>query len=581
MSYDNNPYININGFDTDVWQGYNDIVEVIHNKINIVGKNVIIMDCYPGVRYDEIKSGIINRLNVDMIICSDDLTLNSEVIDNMIDYNMTDDRVFGRISLHGIDEFFDFDKIDNVKDKIDGIDNGVIVIYGVGASLVYKSNLLLYFNLSRWEIQLRYRSKELANWKSDNFDEDILRKYKRGYFFEWRIADRHKCSLYDSINYMIDTNSKNNPKMITGIAFRGALNQVVNKPFRLVPYFDEGVWGGQWMKDVCNLDKNSANYAWSFDGVPEENSIKLKFGDIIVEVPSYDLVYRNPKELLGDKVYARFGKEFPIRFDFLDTIKGQNLSLQVHPLVEYIKDNFGMSYTQSESYYILDCDEESNPAVYLGVKNGVNKDEFINALRDSQNKGEKFDSGKYINRFPVKKHDHILIPPGTIHCSGSGTMVLEVSATPYIFTFKLFDWDRLGLDGRPRPVHIEHGEKVIQFNRNTDWVKANLINNIIEISKSSGNKEESTGLYKTEFIETRRNWFSKKVYHKTNGSVNMLNLVDGKEAIVESVDNSFEPFVVHYAETFIIPEKVKEYTIRPYGESENKEIATIKAYVRI
>jgi hypothetical protein len=62
--------------------------------------------------------------------------------------------------------------------------------------------------------------------------------------------------------------------------------------------------------------------------------------------------------------------------------------------------------------------------------------------------------------------------------------------------------------------------------------------------------------------------------------VNVLNLVEGREAIVESPVNQFEPFVVHYAETFIVPANVKEYTIRPYGESEGKEIATIKAYIR-
>jgi hypothetical protein len=87
-------------------------------------------------------------------------------------------------------------------------------------------------------------------------------------------------------------------------------------------------------------------------------------------------------------------------------------------------------------------------------------------------------------------------------------------------------------------------------------------------------------LHETEFIETRRHWFSKKVAHTTNGSVNVLNLIEGREAIVESPTNLFEPFIVHYAETFIIPESVKEYTIRPHGESEGKECATIKAFVR-
>jgi hypothetical protein len=115
--------------------------------------------------------------------------------------------------------------------------------------------------------------------------------------------------------------------MVTGEAIREGLKQVVEKPFRVVPYFDPGVWGGQWMKEVCDLDKNSPNFAWSFDGVPEENSLYLRYGGVKVEIPSINAVFFQPKKLLGEKVHGRFGTEFPIRFDFLDTMGGGNLNL--------------------------------------------------------------------------------------------------------------------------------------------------------------------------------------------------------------------------------------------------------------
>ena len=72
------------------------------------------------------------------------------------------------------------------------------------------------------------------------------------------------------------------------------------------------------------------------------------------------------------------------------------------------------------------------------------------------------------NRFPVKKHGRVLIPAGTVHCSGKDAMILETSATPYIFTFKWWDWGRLGLDGRPRPVHLAHGSQLIREERDTE-----------------------------------------------------------------------------------------------------------------
>mgnify|MGYP005899145879 CR=1 FL=1 len=246
-------------------------------------------------------------------------------------------------------------------------------------------------------------------------------------------------------------------------------------------------------------------------------------------------------------------------------------------LTQYIQEKFGMHYTQDESYYMLDAAEDAT--VYLGVKEGIEPEEMIDALNEAQESG-CFDAEKYVGRYPVKKHDHLLIPAGTIHCSGTNGMVLEISATPYIFTFKLWDWGRLGLDGRPRPINIKHGQEVIQWNRTESWVRKEIFNRIEPVAEGEGWREERTGLHENEFIETRRHWFTAPVLHRTDGSVNVLNLVEGREAIVESPTGGFEPFVVHYAETFIVPESVKEYTIRPYGESAGKQCATIKAFVK-
>jgi hypothetical protein len=159
-------------------------------------------------------------------------------------------------------------------------------------------------------------------------------------------------------------------------------------------------------------------------------------------------------------------------------------------------------------------------------------------------------------------------------------MVLEISATPYIFTFKLWDWGRLGLNGLPRPIHIDRGEANIVWSRNTDWVRENLINRIEPISTGKAWEEERTGLHELEFIETRRHWFTGITPHDTNGTVNVLNLIEGGEATVESPDGKFDPFVVHYAETFIVPASVGPYTVRPSGECQRSRCATIKAFVR-
>ncbi len=578
-NYDKEPTLAVPpGPDIHAWQGWESIGAELRRAASGRAKTVLCVDCYHGVWEKDVLTALTEQVQPDHVFLSSQAALDQETVNQMIADHVTNDRVFGILSHHRMEQFFDSKKLEEMRAQISAA-QGLILVFGVGAALLCRPDVLIYADMARWEIQRRFRSGRLANWLNDNYTEDTLRKYKRAFFVDWRVLDRHKRALFSSMDYVLDTNEEKCPKMMTGKAFFAGLREAASRPFRVKPYFDPGVWGGQWMKEVCGLDRTQPNYAWSFDGVPEENSLLLEVEGIVLEIPAIDLVFTKPRELLGEKVHARFGEEFPIRFDFLDTMGGGNLSLQVHPLTGYIQDTFGMNYTQDESYYILDADETDDTHVYLGCKTGIDRDEFVQALSESQKTGV-FDAEKYVNVIPAKKHDHFLIPAGTIHCSGKNCMVLEISATPYIFTFKLWDWGRLGLDGKPRPIHLEHGKKNIQFDRDTEWVMNNLVNRVELVRQEPGIREERTGLHELEFIETRRHWFSKTVSHETRGSVNVLNLVEGEEAVVESPENRFAPFIVHYAETFIIPAAVERYTISPHGPSEGKTIATIKAYVR-
>lgn len=573
-NYDKYPVTRILGKEGSAWMGEGMKAE-LHSAAEKIKKKklVVCVDTYHGLWEKEVLDYLKEIFLPVCVIEANDAAKPVKEIDGMIARNLTDDRVFGVLSVHKMSEFFDGEKIEKVRAEIEAFEEGTVLVFGVGAALLCEPDLLIYADMPRWELQQRYRSKKLGNWLCDNFEEDVLRKYKRGFFVEWRVADRHKMSIFEKIDYFLDTTTSEY-KLMTGSAVREGLKQTAHKPFRVVPFFDPGVWGGQWMKEVCDLPKEEKNFAWCFDCVPEENSLLLETDGVRVEIPSINLVLRHPKELLGDKVHARFGAEFPIRFDFLDTMDGQNLSLQVHPLTEYIQSTFGMHYTQDESYYMLDAGEDAK--VYLGVKTGVNPKEMISALEKAQETAE-FDDTKYVNCFPAKKHDHFLIPAGTVHCSGSNSMVLEISATPFIFTFKLWDWNRLGLDGRPRPVHIAHGKENIQFDRDTEWVKKNLINRVETTEEGDGYKEERTGLHEREFIETRRLWFTKPVVRRTDGGVQVLNLVEGKSAFIKSPSGAFEPFEVHYAETFIIPASIGEFELVP---AQGEKCAVVRAYVR-
>lgn len=573
-NYDKLPVVPVSASSSGCLVGWPALLDGLRAEQNT--RRVIVVECYPGV-LPEVEKQLAVGLRADCVIHAADLYLPEPEISAMVARHLTDDPVFGRMNNVGLEDFFDPAKLAAARGQV-AATRGSVLILGTGAALVApQHDLLVYADLARWEIQMRQRRNQVANLGATNFDERPSLKYKRAFFIDWRAADRLKRKLLPQIDLLLDTNTAA-PKMISGAMLHDGLRAAAHRPFRVVPFFDPAPWGGQWMRRVCELSPEPTNFGWCFDCVPEENSLLLGFGDIVVEVPASDLVFSHPRELLGDGVHARFGAEFPIRFDFLDTMGGGNLSLQVHPLTEYIQDRFGMNYTQDESYYMLDAGEGGT--VYLGLREGIERDAMLRDLHAAQQGGPEFPAEKYVNRWPAKKHDHFLIPAGTVHCSGRNGMVLEISATPYIFTFKLWDWGRLGLDGRPRPIHLEHGAANIQWDRTTDWVRKNLINRFEPLTQGDGWSEERTGLHEREFIETRRHWFTSAVPHHTGGGVNVLNLCEGREAVVESPSSAFEPYVVHYAETFIIPAAVGPYTIRPHGAAEGAKCATIKAFVR-
>lgn len=559
-NYDKQPSTHIEGSMT---LGWDNIISTLSQAW--ADEPIWAIDLYPGTYEEDFMAAFAKTGR--KIIDTRTLMRPEEEIRQLTERFMTDDVLFGYMSNIRLEEYFP-----NPKPEI----KEPSIVIGTAAAWLAPNAPVCYADMARWEIQQRFRRHEVKALGIDNHQDSPSVQYKRGYFNDWNIIDHYKDNLMQSsrIQFWIDSNQRTQPKMITDAQMRQGLQRTAHSPFRVVPFFDPAPWGGQWMKEVCDLPREEQNYGWCFDCVPEENSLYLEADGTLFELPSQDVVLSHTRELLGQQVWHRFGKSFPIRFDFLDTMQGGNLSLQVHPTNEFAQREFGLPYTQDESYYLLDAAPDA--VVYLGLKEGIDKVQMIEDLRAAQRGDIIFDAEKYVNKLPAKKHDHYLIPAGTIHCSGHNSMVLEISSTPSIFTFKLWDWARLGLDGKPRPINVERGKHVIQWERTTPFVKTEIANHFEVLHKEEGIKEERTGLHPNEFIETRRHTFSRPVEHNTNGGVNVLNLVDGTAAIIESPEGKFKPFEVHYAETFIIPACIGRYTITPL----QGECMTLKASIR-
>lgn len=571
-NYDKLPATEVEG---PIWRGWKEIGDEIARRTSREDA-LLVFDTYHGVYDEELTAALAAIRPEAEIIRTESLFHDEAYLRALTDPYVTDDELFGYLSPLALADYFDPGRLKEARERIRNR-SGRVIVYGYGAGLVApNADLTLYADMARWEIQRRFRAHSIHGVGVDNSQESPARQYKRGYFNDWPLLDNHKKSLYHRVDYWIDTHHPGHPLMIAAETFMQGIERTVHRPFRVVPFFDPAPWGGQWMKEVCDLDRSRVNFGWCFDCVPEENSLLLSIDGERFEMPAQNLVYLRPEELLGASNRQRFGESFPIRFDFLDTIGGGNLSLQVHPTEEYIRHTFGLRYTQDESYYLLDA--EPGACVYLGVKQGIDPQRMIADLHRAQDEGVPFDAERYVNRFPAHKHDHYLIPSGTIHCSGAGAMVLEISATPNIFTFKMWDWGRLGLDGKPRPINIGHASHVINWSRDTQEILRHHCNCFVPIASGEGWREERTGLHEAEFIETRRHWFTEPVLHEARDGVQVLNLVEGEAVVVESPVNAFAPFTVHYAETFIIPASVGAYTIRPVEKGAS--CATIKAYIR-
>jgi len=413
-NYDKRPFVPVRESDAECSQGWPTIMERLDRAVS--GRNqektVIAVECYPGVHEGEVFAAFHEYLPSAAVLRSAEAFLSPAQIDRLVAPDLGgDDPVFGRMTHLELGDFLDPQKRDALREKISGIASGTVVLVGTAALLCCEPDLVVYADMARWEAQLRQRRNEIGNLGVENRTLKASLQYKRSFFVDWRVCDKLKRATMARWDFLLDTCNPSEPKLISGDALREGLREAARRPFRVVPFFDPGPWGGQWMREVCDLPDGPPNYAWCFDCVPEENSLLLGFGEVRVEVPSIDVVFFQPKALLGEAVYGRFGPEFPIRFDFLDTMGGGNLSFQVHPLTEYAQEHFALQYTQDESYYILDAEPEAE--VFLGCKNGTRPDEMLAALEAAQAGGETFDDTKFAARFPAKKHDHFLIPAGT------------------------------------------------------------------------------------------------------------------------------------------------------------------------
>jgi len=540
----------------------------------IAGEPRVIIDGYGGVLWEHFRARLdaeLEALGVETEWLDVGVALRDEQeIGGLIEPFMGgNDPLWGTRFTGRLEDFFDPDTLAVLRPSDE---TTMSIIYGTGAALAGWSGHLLYVDVPKNEIQFRSRARSITNLGAP-YPLSAKEMYKRFYFVDWPALNAHKASLAARIDTIVDEQRPDEPTWAAGDDLRAGLDAMSRNCFRARPWFEPGPWGGQWIKEhIPELPQDAPNYAWSFELIFPENGVTLRSSGAMLEVSADFILYHRSREVLGNCA-DRFGTEFPIRFDFLDTFDGGNLSVQCHPRPDYIREHFGESFTQDETYYILDC--EIDARVYLGFRQGSDPEEFRAELERSAAEGEAIDPDRFINSEPAHRGDLFLIPNGTVHCSGRNNLVLEISATPYIFTFKMYDWVRRDLDGNLRPLNIARAYDNLHVDRAGDRVRKELIARPAVIAEGEDWRIVHLPTHPDHFYDVHRIEFATAVSIETEGDCHVMNLVEGESIILESAGGMRARF--NHAETFVVPAAAGSYRLINEG---NIPAKVVKAFVR-
>ncbi len=537
-------------------------------------QRIVKIDGYVGVNWTFVQNALQaaftkSGIRVNWIRMTDFLK-SEQLIDELVSpYLGAVDSVWGTNTTLLLPDFFQQDKLDKIATDPDLQIN---IIIGVGAELVPIEGTLVYLDLPKNELLYRMRAKSITNLGS-SLPTEKMNAYKRFYFVDWVVLNKHKQALINKVKVFGDTQWEKSISWTLAENIFTTMKHMATSVFRPRPWFDPGMWGGQWMKEHFSpLGEHEDNLAWSFEIIAPENGVVFQSGQALLELSFDTLMYREQRGILGQHA-AQFGHYFPIRFDFLDTFDGGNLSIQCHPSLSYIQKNFGETYTQDETYYILDC--KPGAQVYLGFQEDIEPQGFRNELEDSLKNDQPIEIEKYVQKFPSAKHELFLIPNGTVHSAGKNNLVLEISATPYIFTFKMYDWLQKDSEGNPRPINIDHAFHNLDFQRKGARVSNEFISVPQVIAQGPGWQTIHLPTHEDHYYDVHRLEFESDIEIQTANVCHILMLVEG--TTIEVLTESGTSLSFNYAETFIIPAGANSYRLI---NSTNQSAKVIKAFLK-
>ena len=533
------PYIEVEDSQPSCWEGWDNIGKELKTAIARLNqkKVVIAIECYHGT-YADINLDELKRILSPNATCrAKDIYKSEHDIRNLeIKYpnsiNGTSKKVIGN--------YFDQHKLAALKKNIAFIEEGTVLIHGIGASEIWDPDVLIYSDLSKWEVLQRLRRNDISNVGIRNESDPLKLKHSWSYLIDWPICDRIKAKSIGICHYFLETNNWKKPKMATGDIVRRGYEKIYTQPFFNAPFFDPGLW--EPTEDI--------SFEWIFNCNLEKNNVLLKIGESLFETPSINLIFYNPSKLLGQMAYRRFGSEMPIRFNFIDTLDEKDLNIYAYPGKKDLQEKYRITSEQLELYYVVENKKGST------ISAGLKRDTSIKFMEEASSSAttarEKKQVISGLASIPVKQHNYMVIPNNTMHTKGEKTMILHISTVTSILERKLFNSD---IDDSASQSQF------LQMTTQAHQIDSKKLNESLDAQISK--KQDISIIFENNDYVISRYWITQETTFDTVDKIQVVNLVDGKKI---SVAGDFKTIEAHRSETFVIPAALKSYTIKPVGE---------------
>jgi len=489
--------------------------------------------------------------------------------------------IFGKLFEQGYEPFFDSAALAAFLDALPV--DATTVLYGPGsASAQPRANAaaVAFIDVTPKDEAWRVFAGEYQCLGS-NGEYDLDTTVRQIYFIDNELAVGVRKELVQGgliDHYLLD--SSLSFSMLSGHALRAVCQQLSSRPLRAKPVYVEGVWGGQFLRRYRNVPNELVDkVAWSFELIHTEASLLVQSGEHLLDIPFLTFMDMAAPAVLGSKLHQRFDGYLPIRFNYDDTWHSNgNMSIQCHPNDAMARERYGDFAAQHEAYYIVLTGHGA--ATYCGFRSDADPQKFLELARRSEKDNSLVDYQAYIHAIPSNVGGQILLPAGTVHGSGRNQLVLELGTlTMSAYTYKIYDYTRMDITGKPRPLHTQLGEQALRFERDGQWVAENIAFAPRLFAEGEGWRELLVGQYGEIYFETHRIEMQTGSHYQgdNGGGFCVLTVVDGESVRIQSIEDPSRGYDAKYLDVILVPASLGRYEVIAQGK---QPVVLHKAFVR-